>query len=208
MSDELDGVDGGADGFQHFAVFRQRAPRKPFAQQRGPVAGKPRLAVARHDAPPALAVHLGGDALAQLARRVRLQHQIGVAVAVRIDEARRHHAAGRVHDIRSRRRGRIRRHRLHGRDTVPFQDHVAAKRGLARAIDNQSVGDSDHACCSPVGDILPYSVPRRSPNPQDSNSQQPATISQLRMGAPRPPGIGGWPEQMDEFSLKDGVGLV
>ena len=40
---------------------------------------------------------------------------------------------------------------------------LVAEDAYARAIDNRSVGDSDHACCSPVGDILPYSGHRRSP---------------------------------------------
>ena len=97
MSDELYGVDGWFCRLKDGAVFRKRTPCEAFAKQSGPIAGKPRFAVARHHAAAALSVHLGGDALAQLAWSVRFKDKIGITVAVGVNETRRYDTAGDVY---------------------------------------------------------------------------------------------------------------
>ena len=96
MADELDGVDRGLRRGKDLAVFGERMPGETVAEDRGPVGRETRLAISWRDGSAALSVQLRRDTLRDLRGGVRLDHEIGVRMRMRVDEAGRDDEAGGV----------------------------------------------------------------------------------------------------------------
>ena len=112
---------------------RRRAGRQVVGQQLGPSGQR------RGGREAAVADHLGGHALADLALRAGIEGQGEVGMRVDVDEAGRHDLAARVDRPARRAPGA----RLEGGDAPVAHRHVGLLPGRTRAVEDQSSADDD-----------------------------------------------------------------